>query len=112
MATTFAELRALSTEDLVKVYDDLAASTQLGLGFYREEIARRAAADATREIVNIDENHAKPHVGLDGVDGIQHGSSRGFCVSLGLNGGRLRTHGALGLLFHRARQPFACARRT
>ncbi len=43
MADTYAELQALSLEELKARYDRRAESTQVGLGFYREEIARREA---------------------------------------------------------------------
>jgi hypothetical protein len=41
MASTYAELRKLSDDDLIAAYDQLANSTCLGLAFYRDEIARR-----------------------------------------------------------------------
>ncbi len=43
MAYKFEELRKLNDEDLVKEFDNLVKSAQLGPSFYREELARRDA---------------------------------------------------------------------
>ncbi len=42
MAQNYVELRSTSTDELVRTYDSLAHNTSLGLGFYRDEIARQA----------------------------------------------------------------------
>lgn len=52
-ATTYSALRSLSTDDLVKLYDETAQNTEMGLNFLREEIARRDAALETRAIVEM-----------------------------------------------------------
>lgn len=41
MAHTYAQLRALSMEDLIRDYDATAPTTQVGLSFIRDEIMRR-----------------------------------------------------------------------
>jgi hypothetical protein len=42
-ALTFAEVRALSDEDLIRLHDDMAPGTAVGYGFVVDEIARRRA---------------------------------------------------------------------
>lgn len=49
-ATSYSQLRSLPTEELVRVYDSTAKSTELGLAFIREEIARRENAEQTEAI--------------------------------------------------------------
>lgn len=46
-ATTYAKLRALSTAQLVQLYDDTSKDTVVGLDSLREEIFRREAAEQT-----------------------------------------------------------------
>lgn len=41
MAHTLAELRALSYEQIQRLYDDTATHTAVGLNFYRDELVRR-----------------------------------------------------------------------
>ncbi|EON91939.1 hypothetical protein MARLIPOL_09956 [Marinobacter lipolyticus SM19] len=41
--SAYEELEAMSLEELKKTYDRLSRTTAKGLGFYREEIARREA---------------------------------------------------------------------
>jgi hypothetical protein len=41
MAYTLAELRSLSTDDLMQEHDEQAPRTQVGLNYYRDEILRR-----------------------------------------------------------------------
>ena len=41
--TTYSELRKLPEAELIKKYDETAPSTQIGLNFLREELARREA---------------------------------------------------------------------
>ena len=50
-ATSYAELREMDVEELVRRYDGLAQHTQLGVAFYREEIARRDSAMETEKII-------------------------------------------------------------
>lgn len=50
-ATTYAALRSLSADDLVRLYDETAQDTVIGLNFLSEEIARRDAALETKAIV-------------------------------------------------------------
>lgn len=49
-ATSFSELRKMPTDELVRIYDSTATSTDLGLMFIREEIARRENAEHTKAI--------------------------------------------------------------
>ena len=53
MAQNYVELRSTSTDELVRTYDSLAHNTSLGLGFYRDEIARRDAAEVTAKIIQM-----------------------------------------------------------
>ncbi|MGK9282002.1 hypothetical protein [Sinorhizobium meliloti] len=53
MADSYEQLRKKSKEVLVREHDDKAQSTQLGLGFYREEIARREAEEQSQIILNF-----------------------------------------------------------
>ncbi|WP_412063767.1 hypothetical protein [Rhizobium sp. SYY.PMSO] len=50
MADSYEELSKLSADVLKQRYDRIAKSTQEGLSFYREEIARREA-DAQNQIM-------------------------------------------------------------
>jgi hypothetical protein len=43
MAHTLAQLRALSDEEIVRLYDEFADRTGVGLNFYRDELVRRDA---------------------------------------------------------------------
>ena len=54
-ATKYAELRALSTDELVRIYDGTAQNTEVGLGFLREEIARRENEKQTNAISRMTE---------------------------------------------------------
>lgn len=40
-------------EDLLREYDRLAGSTEVGLSFYREEIARRELAEQSQQILTL-----------------------------------------------------------
>ena len=48
---TYKKLREMSIDDLVKLYDRTAISSDVGVAFIREEIARREAEKQTREIM-------------------------------------------------------------
>lgn len=50
-ATTYAELRKMSADDLIRSYDETAQHTEIGLNVLREEIARRDSAEETKAIV-------------------------------------------------------------
>lgn len=50
-AKTFADLRQMSREELIRKYDGISQGTSVGLDFYREEIARRDAEEATETIL-------------------------------------------------------------
>ena len=41
MAFSRAELRSMSDEELVTLHDEIARFTQVGLNFYRDELAKR-----------------------------------------------------------------------
>jgi hypothetical protein len=51
-ARTFAELRALSTDELIQLHDVEAGSTQVGLAYFRDEISRRDLMEATASIAD------------------------------------------------------------
>ena len=53
MAHTWAELMALSDEQVVDEHDRKAQHTEVGLNAYREELTRRATERATAEIVRL-----------------------------------------------------------
>jgi hypothetical protein len=53
MAHSYADLRRMSMEDLLREYDRLAGSTEVGLSFYREEIARRELAEQSQQILTL-----------------------------------------------------------
>jgi len=53
MAHLYGELRALSIEQLKEEYDRLAPSTQAGLSFIREEIARRELDEYNKRIESM-----------------------------------------------------------
>jgi hypothetical protein len=43
IAETYVELRKLDDAALIQQYDELSKSTQIGLGFLRDELALRAS---------------------------------------------------------------------
>lgn len=47
---SYAKLRSLPEEELVRLYDSAAPHTELGVGYLRDEIARREAERQTGEI--------------------------------------------------------------
>jgi hypothetical protein len=55
MAHSYAELRRMPKEDLVQEYDRLAGSTQVGLNFYLEEIARREVEEQSQRMLTMTE---------------------------------------------------------
>ena len=50
---TYENLKKISAEELKQKYDELSSSTQVGLNFYREEIARRESEKMNSEMVNM-----------------------------------------------------------
>lgn len=50
---TYEELKRLSIDDLKQKYDKLSSSTQVGLNFYREEIARRESEKLNLDMVKM-----------------------------------------------------------
>ncbi|MBI2470241.1 MAG: hypothetical protein HYV59_03240 [Planctomycetes bacterium] len=50
---TYKELHALTVEELEAEYDRLAKNTNVGLEFYREELARREAAEQNNRMVKM-----------------------------------------------------------
>jgi hypothetical protein len=53
MAGSYEELRKLTKEQLIQEYDKRARSTQIGLDFLREEIARRDAEEQTVQMLRM-----------------------------------------------------------
>jgi hypothetical protein len=53
VAHTLAKLMELSDAELVQLYDESAPSTQVGVAFYREELARRAADRSAAAMRNL-----------------------------------------------------------
>jgi hypothetical protein len=52
---TYKELKTLSIEQLEEIYDLHAKNTVVGLGFFREEIARREAEKASQQMTYLTE---------------------------------------------------------
>lgn len=52
-AKKFAELKAMSLEELISQYDRDTPHVVLGLNFIREEIARREAEAQTERMLNL-----------------------------------------------------------
>ena len=50
---SYAKLRALTTEQLVELYDHRAQHADVGVAFVREEIARREAKKQTAAIAHM-----------------------------------------------------------
>ena len=50
---TFAELKSISDEELVRLYDSIAQSTQIGLNFIAEEIRHRDQSKINRSMQNL-----------------------------------------------------------
>ncbi|KQY78657.1 hypothetical protein ASD52_02080 [Ensifer sp. Root142] len=53
MADSYEQLRKKPKDTLVREYDGIAQSTQLGLNFYRDEIARRDAEEQSQLILSF-----------------------------------------------------------
>lgn len=51
MAPSRAELDAMSESDLIARYDEAAATTMVGTGFYGEELHRRELKRQTRQLI-------------------------------------------------------------
>jgi hypothetical protein len=52
-AKTFGDLRAMSREELIKLFDDHISNTVVGLNAISHEIERREAAEQTAEMLRI-----------------------------------------------------------
>ena len=50
MANSYANLSKMTIDELKSQYDAIAGSSQVGLQFYRDEIARREAAEQNRRM--------------------------------------------------------------
>jgi hypothetical protein len=59
LAPDHAQLEALSDEELVTGYNAAAASTVVGTGFYREEIARRQMARESARMLALTRTMAR-----------------------------------------------------
>lgn len=53
MAYKLAQLRALSDEELIREYDRIAETTNVGLDFYANELARRTFEVQNRRIESL-----------------------------------------------------------
>ncbi len=53
MAFKYEQLKAMSLEELKRAYDESADSTVIGLGFLREEIARRESDEQYQRMVAL-----------------------------------------------------------
>lgn len=70
MADSYEQLRKKSKEVLVREHDDKAQSTQLGLGFYREEIARREAEEQSQIILNFTKQMRDMTIAITAMTGL------------------------------------------
>lgn len=52
-AKTISELRALSEEDLIESYDQLARTTAVGISFYQDELHRRQLERQNRLMIRL-----------------------------------------------------------
>lgn len=48
----YLDLQNLTDEELIKKYDDVAESTQIGLNYYTEELARRRNEKSNKLMLN------------------------------------------------------------
>jgi hypothetical protein len=53
MSKSLRDLRSLPTTDLIKLHDELAENTEVGISYYLEELARRDQADSTAKLVKL-----------------------------------------------------------
>ena len=53
MSHLYYELRALSKDDLIRQYDQIAPSTVPGLAFVREELARREFEEQNQRMITM-----------------------------------------------------------
>lgn len=53
MAPNLSKLRAMSDEDIVATYDDVAQHTGVGLQFYLDELVRRETARTNEKLVAL-----------------------------------------------------------
>jgi hypothetical protein len=53
MAQTYAELRRMSTEEVIQGYDQRAERTQPGLDFYRDELRRRELDEHSQQMLRM-----------------------------------------------------------
>ncbi len=53
MARKYSELRKMTKDELIAVYDQLTKNTVVGTGFYIEEIARRDSQEQTIRILEL-----------------------------------------------------------
>lgn len=51
MSHTLKQLREIPTEELVRLHDEIAVHTQVGVDYYLSELARRDAAAQTRQML-------------------------------------------------------------
>ena len=53
LAKTYRDLRKPSKEQLIRLRDEATPNTVIGLGFYREEIARREQDEQNRAVLRL-----------------------------------------------------------
>ena len=53
MAHLYSELRALSRDDLIRQYDQMAPRTEPGLAFVREELGRREFEEQNQRMITM-----------------------------------------------------------
>lgn len=52
-ARTVRALRETPTDELIRLHDDLAGSSSIGVDYYLDELARREAAEQTKEMLRL-----------------------------------------------------------
>jgi hypothetical protein len=58
MAQSYQDLRKLSKEEVIELYNRAAPNVQLGLGFYRDELAHRDVEGQNRRLIKMT-NHIR-----------------------------------------------------
>ena len=53
MAQSYAELRRMTDDELIRKYDETAKQTMIGLDFLRNEVVRRESERATRQMLAL-----------------------------------------------------------
>jgi hypothetical protein len=103
MAPKWTDLQQMSDEDLIAAHDLIASSTVVGLGYYRDEISRRAfmrPSEAAQELAAAALEEARMSRRLAKWNMIRRGGGCGGCRG-GCRGGDRDAVGGVGLSLDR-----------